>query len=264
MTDPGTAWAPVGQTTPSATAKPKTPKVPKGERKALRLLLVRHGESANRTSSNKCPDPGLSEKGHRQAMALGHRLEEFQKEASSGHLRILCSPMLRCLQTIQPALDLLPPLPHGSCICHGACYEHGCAGLSFQGTPADEIVEGFPRFVVTGFNAENAWDYKGSNEKETSPECAARAKRVLELLHQSMQELWDVSDAVSPVLIFVGHQTLGDLLLHLLLENSSEDWQYGTPKYKLKNASITELLVTPKGQVTAKEISSDYHVVGLR
>lgn len=26
-------------------------------------------------------------------------------------------------------------------------------------------------FCGPGFNAENAWDYKGSNEKETSPEC---------------------------------------------------------------------------------------------
>lgn len=254
MTDPGGSMAGAA-TVPSRGVK----------RKTLRLLVVRHGESANRTTgSPKCPDPGLSEKGHRQAAALAQRLQEFEKEASAGHLRILCSPMLRCLETIRPALELLPPLPHGSCICHGACYEHGCAGRSFPGTPADEIVERFPQFLATGFTAESGWDYRGGSDKESSEECATRAKSVVQMLRQNMEELWESSSGSSPVLILVGHQTLGDLLLHLLLEGHCKDWQYGTPKYKLKNASISELHVNPSGQVTAKDISSDYHVVGIR
>lgn len=243
----------------SSQAAPST----SAKRKTLRLLVVRHGESANRTTSNKCPDPGLSEKGHRQAAALAQRLLEFEKEAAAGHLRILCSPMLRCLETIRPALELLPALPHGSCICHGACYEHGCAGRSFPGTPADEIVERFPQFLATGFSAEG-WDYQGQSDKESSQECAIRAKSVVRMLRQSMEELWESSNGSSPVLILMGHQTLGDLLLHLLMEGDCKEWQYGTPKYKLKNASISELHVNPNGQVTAKDISSDYHMLGIR
>lgn len=262
MTDP---LGSVGPEQP-APALPPAPAKNNGpaKRKTLRLLLVRHGESANRTTSNKCPDPGLSEKGHRQAAALAERLREFEKEAAAGHLRILCSPMLRCLETIRPALELLPALPHGSCICHGACYEHGCAGRSFPGTAADEIVERFPQFLATGFTPESTWDYRGKSDKESSEECAIRAKSVVHMLRQSMEELWQSSNGSSPVLILVGHQTLGDLLCHLLLEGDCKEWQYGTPKYKFKNASISELHVNPNGQVTSKDISSDYHVLGIR
>lgn len=57
---------------------------------------------SGRTSTSKCSDPGLSEKGLRQAHALGQRLSDFQEDAAAGRLVIMCSPMLRCLQTIEP------------------------------------------------------------------------------------------------------------------------------------------------------------------
>ncbi|CAE7678374.1 unnamed protein product, partial [Symbiodinium sp. CCMP2456] len=144
---------------------------------SLRFLLVRHGESANRGSASKCPDPALSTKGQRQAEALADRLVgEMQKVAAAGDLQIWCSPMLRCLQTIKPTMDVLD-LPKSKCICHGACYEHGCAGLSFEGTPAAIIEEQFPNFRFTGFNSRSLWDYSGSNDKETSEECARAVQK---------------------------------------------------------------------------------------
>jgi len=97
-------------------------------RSSLRFLLVRHGESANRGSTSKCPDPALSPKGQRQAEALADRLAgEMQKVAAVGDLQIWCSPMLRCLQTIKPTMDVLD-LPQSKCICHGFA---AAFGLSF-------------------------------------------------------------------------------------------------------------------------------------
>ncbi|CAK9092321.1 Uncharacterized protein SCF082_LOCUS43447 [Durusdinium trenchii] len=232
-------------------------------RKPLRLLFIRHGESANRTSSSKCSDPGLSEKGQRQAEALGHHLAETlaPEDIAAGHVRVLCSPMQRCLETIQPALDELA-LPQSSCFCHGLCYEHGCAGLAFKGTAAEQIVKRFPHFTPAGFTREGLWDYQGASEKESSEECAERAQRVLQVLQESMSDLWQRSS--QPTLIVVGHQTLGDLLLHLLLDGHCRDWQYGSPKYRLKNASVSELQVDPDFKAVKKEISSDLHVLGIR
>eukprot|EP00439_Symbiodinium_sp_Y106_P064932 s767_g10.t1 len=111
-------------------------------RSSLRFLLVRHGESANRT---------LSCTTHRNPVA------------AVGDLQIWCSPMLRCLQTIKPTMDVLD-LPQSKCICHGACYEHGCAGLSFEGasafwrrsTPAAKIEEQFPNFQFMGSTLSHA------------------------------------------------------------------------------------------------------------
>jgi len=232
-------------------------------RSSLRFLLVRHGESANRGSTSKCPDPALSPKGQRQAEALADRLAgEMQKVAAVGDLQIWCSPMLRCLQTIKPTMDVLD-LPQSKCICHGACYEHGCAGLSFEGTPAAKIEEQFPNFQFMGFNSQSLWDYSGSNDKETSEECIARAWRIVEWLRPKLKEAMNCGTS-SPVVILVLHQTLGDLLLQLLLHGTSNGWTYGDPVYKLKNASVTELSFQPDGKVICKEHNSDYHVVDIR
>ncbi|CAE7788660.1 unnamed protein product [Symbiodinium microadriaticum] len=214
----------VGLLSPPVEAEGKT-------RSSLRFLLVRHGESANRGSTSKCPDPALSTKGQRQAEALADRLTgEMQKVAAAGDLQIWCSPMLRCLQTIKPTMDVLD-LPKSKCICHGACYEHGCAGLSFEGTPAAIIEERFPNFQFAGFNSRSLWDYSGSNDKETSEECISRAWRIVEWLRPKLKEAMNCSTS-SPVVILVLHQTLGDLLLQLLLHGTSNSWTYGDPKYK--------------------------------
>ena len=76
------------------------------------LLVVRHADAGNKRSW-KAPDllRPLSAAGHRQAEGLVVRLEDYPVE------RILCSPSLRCIQTVQPLaadrfleIELLPAL----------------------------------------------------------------------------------------------------------------------------------------------------------
>ena len=61
------------------------------------LLVVRHADAADK-STWKGPDRlrPLSSRGHGQAEGLVVRLEDFPVE------RILCSPTLRCYQTVEP------------------------------------------------------------------------------------------------------------------------------------------------------------------
>ena len=61
------------------------------------LLVVRHADAADK-SNWKGPDMlrPLSPSGHLQAEGLVYRLEDYPIE------RILCSPTLRCYQTVEP------------------------------------------------------------------------------------------------------------------------------------------------------------------
>jgi phosphohistidine phosphatase SixA len=61
------------------------------------LLVVRHADAGNKATWEG-PDRlrPLSSQGHRQAEGLVVRLEDFPVE------RILCSPTLRCHQTVEP------------------------------------------------------------------------------------------------------------------------------------------------------------------
>jgi 8-oxo-dGTP diphosphatase len=61
------------------------------------LLVVRHADAGDK-STWRGPDRlrPLSSRGHRQAEGLVVRLEDFPVD------RILCSPTLRCYQTVEP------------------------------------------------------------------------------------------------------------------------------------------------------------------
>ena len=76
------------------------------------LLVVRHADAGvKRTWTGPDRLRPLSPSGHLQAEGLVIRLEDYPVE------RILCSPTLRCYQTVEPlARDRLDPLdwPKGS------------------------------------------------------------------------------------------------------------------------------------------------------
>ncbi len=61
----------------------------------IRLYLVRHGEP---DSTDGEPDPGLTERGRRQAAALANRLRPIRFDA------IYISPLRRALETAEPLL----------------------------------------------------------------------------------------------------------------------------------------------------------------
>ena len=67
----------------------------------MELYLVRHGESCGNTGADDSADPCLTHRGQTQARLLGQSLRTSQPD------RILCSPLLRAVQTAQIAAQAL-------------------------------------------------------------------------------------------------------------------------------------------------------------
>ena len=63
------------------------------------IFLIRHGEAAAHWGAH--PDPGLSARGHDQAIAVATQLSAEQKVE-----QMYSSPMQRCVETAQPLADL--------------------------------------------------------------------------------------------------------------------------------------------------------------
>ncbi|CAJ1328082.1 unnamed protein product [Effrenium voratum] len=209
----------------------------------VRLLLVRHAQSAN-----KCrlpgqvaeADPGLTDYGLQQANALGHRLAKDFRSTKVSRVTFVSSPMRRCLLTMQPAVSLLQLTPE-NVLCHGGSYEFGCAGKAFVGSTAEEISTEYPEFKPVGFAPDNAWDYQGNTEKETEQECRARGVRLVEWLFATAA----ASGEFPHTIVLATHQTINDLICSILVDGSAERWRYGEIRYRLQTAGITEVLADP-------------------
>lgn len=285
-TPPTTAWTPLaqppcrpfspeswGQTTPLrgrrslALMQPS----PRTECNGLevRLLLVRHAQSANKARDPGSPaslDPGLTELGMGQAESLSRRLlRHFRPEhfEEGGGAMIATSPMRRCLLTIRPTIRRLKLGPE-HCVVHGGCYEYGCAGIRHRGTPLTQIIDEFPEFHPLGFQKQGDWDYRGDNDKESGPEAIERAVRVVQWL-RAMGATLNAENATGETctLILVTHQTIADLLCHLLVEGRADRWRYGEVRYKIQNASLTEIFFDPRGRARFGARSDNSHLLTL-
>lgn len=72
----------------------------------MTIYLIRHGEAAQ--AWDKAPDPGLSETGKEQAIALA---KEYLPIVQNNNFQLVSSPLLRAQQTALPfqkAMDLTP------------------------------------------------------------------------------------------------------------------------------------------------------------
>lgn len=237
----------------------------------VRLVLVRHAQSGNKARADgerASPDPDLSELGFEQAEALGQRMERELKQdllRAPGSVIVASSPMRRCLYTIQPAVQRLG-LAGEDCLCHGACYEFGCAGTRYGGTTPEEIAEDFPEFSPVGFGDNGTWDYRGCNQRETEDEARERAVRVVEwlLLDQAPALRRRSLKADAPrTLILVAHQTLLDLVQQLLVTGTHAKWAYGDITYKICNAAITEIWLEPYNDPAFGTRNDDGHLLHL-
>lgn len=238
----------------------------------IRLLLVRHAQSANKALApghRASANPGLTELGEEQAAALGARLaREFGPRGPrrSSSLLIVSSPMRRCLLTILPTMQQLK-LNRDSCLCHGGCYEFGCAGKGYRGSTSEDIAYEFPEFTPVAFSDDGKWDYRGNCEKESEAECRARAARIVDWLRvegASMLQARSSGGASGDTIILCMHQTIADLLCHLLLDGSCAGWAYGELKHSLRNSSFSELFLHANGRATYGVRDDDAHAACLR
>lgn len=222
----------------------------------LRLLIVRHAQSANKArvpGQPADPDPELTAQGREEAELLGQRLAAMFVGVRGDRLpMVVSSPMRRCLLTIAPTLHKLPFQP-GSCICRGDCYEFRCAGRSMPGTPGPTILKDFPEFILESFGPQGTWDYRGSNDKETEPEFRTRMLRVAQWLRS-------VKVRRARIVILACHQTVADLLCQILVDGTEAKWEYGELVYRLRNACFTELTVPASGPAKFGTVNSTGHL----
>mmetsp|Transcript_61491 Transcript_61491/g.143965 ORF Transcript_61491/g.143965 Transcript_61491/m.143965 type:complete len:349 (-) Transcript_61491:22-1068(-) len=245
----------------------------------VRLLLVRHAQSANKAREPGCPaeaDPGgicrtftdgilarcrgLTELGFRQAAALAERLQKELRSVKLPHLTLVSSPMRRCIYTIQPAIQALQPQAEHT-LCHGGSYEFGCAGKVHPGSSLHELLQEFPEFSPVGFSADGFWDYQGCNDKETEPECRARVMRLVTWL---MAIARTRGGPKGHTIVLVTHQTINDLLCSILLDGTAAVWKYGQVRYRLQNAGITEVFVAGTGEARLGVRNDGAHLLSIK
>lgn len=236
---------------------------------AARVILVRHGQSANKRRDPGSPaaaDPDLTDLGFEQAEAVAERLYKDFRSLDPSQVTFASSPMRRCLYTIQPTVRRLRP-PTQRTLCYGGGYEFGCGGLSKPGSSPEEIARDFPEFTAVGFNSRNNWDYRGDSAKETEEECQARGLRIVHwLLEVAAEGKKGHSASAVPkphTVVLSTHQTIHDLLCTILLKGSPTKWRYGELNYKLRNAGITELLIDDSGRCIMGAQNDGTHLLHL-
>mmetsp|Transcript_63335 Transcript_63335/g.137832 ORF Transcript_63335/g.137832 Transcript_63335/m.137832 type:complete len:507 (-) Transcript_63335:31-1551(-) len=254
---------------PSLTEQRRRPSPPPASRNlssSVRLLLVRHALSANksRAAGAASLDPELSDAGYDQAEALGRRLAADFRRTKAGDLVVASSPMRRCILTILPALSSLPLAP-GDCLVHGSCYEFACVGTGpLAGSHHKAITAEFPEFKPVGFNANGTWDYRGSNNKETEADARERVYRIVDWIWETAKALSERPRSTTKTLLLATHQTLADLISQLLVDGSVDEWVYGEVKYKLRNTGVTELILDTEGRARFGMRSSCEHLSSLQ
>jgi len=206
--------------------------------KGIQIVLIRHGESLNNIIYDEIrarfgadvkaevvedeegkmrrPDPGLSDRGMKQAQRLGQffgagfdkalnpiegaRLGRVQgsRQPSEGEKKhgasvvpwqVWTSPMQRALVTTREMIRAMGQQEvvvrvHPELYESGGCYEHGC-GL--PGATKSEILSEFPEFVCEP-GMDEGW-YHGRPSMETNDEFMTRMDRVAAWLRAQQQHV---------------------------------------------------------------------------
>jgi broad specificity phosphatase PhoE len=219
----------------------------------MRLLIIRHAESSNNFLALKLdvasymqqrsPDPVITELGVRQAQRLAAHLDGEPPagappggKGSYGITHLFCSPMLRTMQTIQPAAKLLKLRPSIWMDIH----EHGgmFSGnphtgenfLNHVGLTRADILRDYPDYDLGDAISEEGW-WKGGYEDIAG--CYARAIRVArELRRRAHAEL---ESGAKSVVAIVSHGTFIDSLIKALFSQIPENRYF----YFHNNTAIT-------------------------
>ncbi|EKX41098.1 hypothetical protein GUITHDRAFT_112831 [Guillardia theta CCMP2712] len=256
----------------SSSSSPITP--------ALRLILVRHGQSTNnvlmeelegkrksdsisleegreRWFSERSDDPPLSQRGEVEAEMLASRL---YPELEGERVSLLCSPMKRALQTAKPLVDKFG----GSCLVHpdfhesGGIYGRAVAGVCGPGKALtkQEIEEQFG--YDTSLLPEGEWDRRAGREEES--EVPKRARRAADWV-LSLQ-LKEEAASRDPVMLIVMHADFIDHLIKALfiLRGNLNEELLECFNLHTDNVSVTELRVPfGGGAVTLRYLNRLIH-----
>ncbi len=194
------------------------------------ILLIRHAQSANNAlpESQRVPDPGLTDLGHRQAQCLAEGIKRYPVS------QLYCSPFRRSLETVRPCSETLnlPVTVQSDIYEQGGCYsghEHG----QLRGAPGmnrAELQSGFPGWTICDTIGTHGWNH--GREYEAEHEAIRRAERVAHRL----TNLW-LHEFPGELAALVIHADFKRILLIALL--GTDRWEeHFQPIY---NTSITHL-----------------------
>ena len=160
----------------------------------MQLFVVRHGESANNALtdlSQRSMDPKLTENGERQIVhaaqfiADGRHLTPGERAAGGPYIdHLYCSPMWRCLRTVQPigeATGLAPEVwvdiheSGGIFLDHGG--DRGIVG--YPGMTRTEMLNEFPGYTLSEQVSDQGWWNRGMEPLHL---CHGRAMGVVSTL----------------------------------------------------------------------------------
>lgn len=191
-------------------------------KREVRLVLIRHGESANRGRGGRPADedPALSDRGAAQAAALA----DSPLVASLAGATVVSSPMRRALLTAEPCLPVLGRGARPDVLVHGELHEYRCGKKHAGGA----------ELARAGYTCVGAWATTDADETEAA--CRARLARVAAWLTELAR-----GDATPSALVAFGHQTVFDLLVQLLETGSGDRWGYGAIQHRLGNTGSVDL-----------------------
>ncbi|MDX1928437.1 MAG: histidine phosphatase family protein [Pirellulaceae bacterium] len=194
------------------------------------ILLIRHAQSANNAlpESQRVPDPGLTDLGHRQAQRLAEGIKQFPVS------QLYCSPFRRSLDTTRPCSDALKltPTVDSDIYEQGGCYSGHIPG-QLRGAPGmnrAELQRDYPEWQICSTIGEQGWNH--GREYETEHQAIQRAERVAHRLTTR----W-LAEFPGEVAALVIHADFKRILLMALLgtDRWDEHWQ---PIY---NTAVTHL-----------------------
>lgn len=224
----------------SCAGMPFVPRKPPAGAGTLEVLLVRHGESENNALfrgiveevsseseleavwlARRREDPGLTPGGLEQAEVFA---DAYAADLSARGCVVVCSPLLRALQTAAPLVQRLgcEAIVRPDVFESGGCYtlgEGGCRGGPGKCLSADEVRARFPGFDVSALPARGGW-YRGGWEADA--EARVRCAGVASWLRSPEIR----QHARGRMLVLVCHGHFIDLLLKDLIgrpDDPSED-----------------------------------------
>jgi broad specificity phosphatase PhoE len=236
----------------------------------MKLFLIRHAQSANNRlgdtldydayMAQRDPEPPLTDLGHRQAQLVAEHLvstqhPERKQEGHDGYhfTRLLCSPMLRTLQTAQPisrATGLTPEV-------WLEIYEQG--GI-FSGNPRGnesiiclpgltrrEMTAQFAGYRLPDEITDQGWWTIGYEDMDG---CQRRATRVAQTLRE-----WAV-ERPAERLALVSHGTFLEALIRALIGLTDDHRAY----FSHYNTAITRIDFLPDGYLFLRYLNRIQHL----
>ncbi len=214
------------------------------------IYLVRHGQSANNALAERLriPDPGLTEIGEQQAVALAAWFSAHPVDF------LYCSPFLRALETVRPLAELTqsPVRVRADLFEVGGCYSGHEAGKE-RGEPGmgkNQLQSDYPTWEIDASIGDAGW---WGREYETWDQGRARAASVTQ---------WLASDlaTTSGTHLLVIHADFKRLLLEALFSDAQlETLQIDLADIPLYNTGISCLKHSPEGWLL-REFNSTRHL----